>query len=473
LTITLKFAAVDGQDSFAEDAGPRAFIEALGAVSGGRIKAEIAHSYGDGEAQAEVDLIKAVTTGDVDGAWPAARAFATAGISGLAVLEAPLTILSDEAAAAVSTDPVSAQVLGRLDDFGLKGLAVVPGGLMRPFSVAEPLRGVEDWEGIHFRSFNSQTQAATIKALGAAPVNVGISWPDEVAAGRLDGVDAALSAGAPGVARNLTANVVLWPKFEVFVLNPRRYNSLTDEQRRWVAAAAQQAVAAAGAVEVDEASAVVRMCNAGVRVVNASEAEIASLRAAVRPVMDELATDATMARIAAIADTFPEKAFPVPPRCTLPRGALPTAVPDTVPPIQDGAYRATVTPADVAAAGGDRFGIHPAGVWTVTFSGGTYTLRCDAVEGPTVQCGGSPGGVVEAGSVRGDDEFVYLTMDPQRLSSLTGCTQPPSGTLDGHCGPSLTTAMGWTFEHEHLTFTGSMANPPADNWLLKPYTKIS
>lgn len=60
-TITLKFAGIDGQDSLVGDAGPKAFLEALGQVSGGRIRAEVAHSYGNGETQAEVELIKAVT----------------------------------------------------------------------------------------------------------------------------------------------------------------------------------------------------------------------------------------------------------------------------------------------------------------------------------------------------------------------------------------------------------------------------
>lgn len=202
----------------------------------------------------------------------------------------------------------------------LKGLALVPGGLGRPFGVAQPLRGVEDWRGIHFRSSNSQTQTATITELGAQPVNVGIRWRDEVTAGRLDGVDATLGESDVGEARNLTANIVLWPQFEVLVLNAERYDALTDEQRRWVAAAAQQAVAAAAAVEVDESSAIVRLRNAGVRVVNASEAEIAGLRASVRPVLDGLATDTAMGRIEAIADTFPGEAFPVPPRCAPPTG---------------------------------------------------------------------------------------------------------------------------------------------------------
>lgn len=192
----------------------------------------------------------------------------------------------------------------------LKGPALVPGGLGRPFGVAQPLRGVEDWRGIHFRSSNSQTQTATITELGAQPVNVGIRWRDEVTAGRLDGVDATLGESDVGEARNLTANIVLWPQFEVLVLNAERYDALTDEQRRWVAAAAQQAVAAAAAVEVDESSAIVRLRNAGVRVVNASEAEIAGLRASVRPVLDGLATDTAMGRIEAIADTFPGRRSP-------------------------------------------------------------------------------------------------------------------------------------------------------------------
>ena len=78
---------------------PEAFAEALPEVSGGRLKVDLLHTYGDGRPDAESDLVKALASGsDLDGGWPATRAFAAAGIDGLKAVEAPMVITSYAAA---------------------------------------------------------------------------------------------------------------------------------------------------------------------------------------------------------------------------------------------------------------------------------------------------------------------------------------------------------------------------------------
>jgi TRAP-type C4-dicarboxylate transport system substrate-binding protein len=44
---------------------------------------------------------------------------------------------------------------------------------------------------VKFRTFNSDIQSATVEALGAVPVSVGIGWINEVSAGRLRGLSSA------------------------------------------------------------------------------------------------------------------------------------------------------------------------------------------------------------------------------------------------------------------------------------------
>ena len=179
-TITLRLASIDGPDVFAQSPAPQAFVEALKTLSAGRIKVELQQGYGDAATGAESELVGRISSGEIDGGWPAARAFATAGVTGLEVLEAPMTITTEEAADAVATDPVAADLLKRLDKVGLRGLAIAPAGLRRPFATEAPLVGLADWKGVRFRTFNSVTETAALKALGAVPVNVGIPWTEEV-----------------------------------------------------------------------------------------------------------------------------------------------------------------------------------------------------------------------------------------------------------------------------------------------------
>ena len=125
----------------------------------------------------------------MDGGWPSTRAFANAGISGLEAVEAPLTISNYAASKALVSGPVAADLLAQLDGSGIKGLALAVGPLRRPFAAQAPLLGVQDWQGIPFRSFNSPVQADTIRALGATPINWGGDWAAQVAAGTLRGAE--------------------------------------------------------------------------------------------------------------------------------------------------------------------------------------------------------------------------------------------------------------------------------------------
>ena len=69
--------------------GPHAFVKALEEVSGGRLKVQIAWDFASGAADAETQVVEAIASGEVDGGWPATRAFAHAGIEGLGAVEAP------------------------------------------------------------------------------------------------------------------------------------------------------------------------------------------------------------------------------------------------------------------------------------------------------------------------------------------------------------------------------------------------
>src|SRR3954447_10084902 len=92
--LVLHLASIDPVNDNGQSYGPQAFIDALGNVSKNKIKVEFSQPYEDGAADAESDLVRAIAQGRVDGGWPSTRAFANGGITGLEVVEAPMTLTS-------------------------------------------------------------------------------------------------------------------------------------------------------------------------------------------------------------------------------------------------------------------------------------------------------------------------------------------------------------------------------------------
>ena len=227
-TTVLRLATFEGQvNANGQNYGPQAFVDNLRKLSGGRLKVELTTDYGGDAPDAESRLVRAIASGEVDGGWPSTRAFANAGISGLGVVEAPMTITSYAAEKALVSGPVAGKLLSRLDGTGVVGLGLTVGPLRRPFAAKAPLLGPGDWQGVRFRVFNSPVQADAVRALGATPVNLSLSFIDELKAGTLRGAEFDIPQyehnGFAAEAGHVTANVVLWPK--VFVLASARSGS--------------------------------------------------------------------------------------------------------------------------------------------------------------------------------------------------------------------------------------------------------
>ena len=188
-TVVLHIGTIDSINANGMYYGSEAFVEGLEEVSGGRIKVEVVDEFGDGAADAESRLVEAIATGELDGGIPATRAFAEAGISGLEVVEAPMTITNYDAEKALISRDVADELLGRLEGTGVVGLGLVLGPLRRPFAAEAPLLAPEDFDGGRFRVFNSPTQSDSIRALGGEPVNLSFEWVDQIEAGELRGAE--------------------------------------------------------------------------------------------------------------------------------------------------------------------------------------------------------------------------------------------------------------------------------------------
>lgn len=459
-TIVLRFATIDGEGSPLSP-GVAAFVETLESESDGAFRVEITYTYGDGAPDAESRLIQAIASGDLDGGWPSTRAFSRAGIDGLDAIEAPMKLTSYEALDALASGTAAERALAALDGSGVAGLGLDAGDLRRPFAADAFLLGPGDWHGIAFRSYNSPVQTAAIEALGATARDLSFAWDEEVAGGRLQGIETGIGVYAGNSFGSrlpfVTANVVLWPKVNVLAMAQERLDSLTDEQRGWVDEAVGAALAASATAGHDESSSVQALCEVGVRFALASDEDLAGLEEAMQPVIDALnaseADQALLAEVLAIAAEHPDAdVLNVPDDCIGDAPADPLAeVPDEVSSLPDGQYRTEIRLADLTAGGVDN-GPGWTGTWTLTIENGTYVLTCRAIESPGKDCGNTTfEGPLEAGDLLGGDDVVYFDFDPELMSHLTGC-QLPATAEPGHCYDAGTYRAGWTLDGNRLTF---------------------
>lgn len=477
-TVVLHMATIDNVNPNGQYFGSETFVTALEDVSNGRLKVELSTNYGEGAPDAESQLVEAIATGRVDGGAPSTRAFNRAGITGLEAIEAPMTITSYAAQKALVSGPIADELLRRLEGSGVVGLGLSVGPLRRPFASEAPLLGPEDWEGIRFRVFNSPIQADAVQALGGEPVNMGFDWLDEVEAGNLRGAEFDVAQywtnGLTTEAGNVTANVVLWPKVIVLAFSQERWDALSDDQRGWIRAAADQAVQASIAATYDEAAPARDLCDEGVRFIDASGDQIVALRETFAPILTELGQDPLMADILALAAQHPEADVPdVPVECrekdeqTAPDSV--NTVPEEASSLPDGLYRVDITVADLEAIGRTNANGWT-GTWTLEIGDGTYALRCHPIDDPGRDCGNivydedlTFDTVLDAGFVRGVGDTAFFVYDAGLHSEMTGCEIP--------CFPLPTYRLTWKLEGDLLTFS-ELQGVVATEKEIKPWRKI-
>jgi TRAP-type C4-dicarboxylate transport system substrate-binding protein len=480
-TVTLRLATIDDVNGNGISYGPEAFVKALDSVSGGHLKVDVTTSYGGGKAESESDLVKGLASGDLDLGWPSVRSFANGGIHGFEAVEAPMTITSYAAMKALVTAPVADEFLAQLDGTGIVGLGLAVGTLRRPFAAKAPLLGPGDWAGVSFRAFNSRVQSEAIRALGGSPVNIGGDWIDAIHAGTLGGAEFDVAQyqwnGLGPEAPYVTANVVLWPKVFVLSINRKRYDSLTEQQRTWVHAAAQAATKASVDATYDETTMAKDLCNRGVRFVEASDDQVRALRTKLASVIARLAADPVdgplLAKVQAIAADHPTVDIPdVPADCRQVDEAGPApSIPPEKSTLPDGTYRQAVTLADLALLNLGN-GQGSTGTWTLTIHDGTFALTCRFIDDPQRDCGnaGVEGVVLEAGYVRGTGAEVYFVGDGTVESKLTGCKLPPSDQL-GFCIVIPPYKYTWSIDGTQLTFAHPVPSL-AVGFAITPWTKI-
>jgi TRAP-type C4-dicarboxylate transport system substrate-binding protein len=269
------------------------FARRVQALSRGSIRIRPLTSWGSFEPNAEVQVVRAVASGNVDLGVTRSNVFDTLGVSSFEALSAPLLIDSYPLENAVIESGIPERMLAGVKPLGVSGLAILGDELRVPISVHHPLLAPREWRGLTFGTYRSKVQEQVIRALGATPLVVfGPFRTQALAAGRIQAFEqdvvGAADNGLVKPAPWFAANVALWPEIDVLLVNPSRFGSLTDQQREWLSQAAQAAARDSAGVSANDSTYIRADCAAGARFINATSTDLAAMRGALSPVYRQL-----------------------------------------------------------------------------------------------------------------------------------------------------------------------------------------
>jgi TRAP-type C4-dicarboxylate transport system substrate-binding protein len=383
--VVLRLANTNGQIDFTP--AVESFVKRVEGLSGGDLRIEVVDEWGDFASDAEEQVVRDVSSGEVDLGWVGTRVFDTLGVKSFQALTAPMLVDSYALEDAVIESGITDQMMRGLDELGIVGLGVLADGLRKPIGVTEPILGPADWRGITFATLRSNGQAEAIRALGATPAQVHMTEREEGLANRtIQGFEMSIWAYQKNptgkhLAPYVTANVNLWPQMDVLLANPARLEALTAEQRDWLEQAARDASAGSAALADKDAEALGDSCATGARFAQASEADLTALETAFAPVYAKLQghpeTKALIERIRALKEsTPPEPELSIPPRCTGQAPQQATGGTGTAPAYLNGTYRYVITLDEARKAGqAGPYDDYPA-VTTVTLKDGEVQNGC-------------------------------------------------------------------------------------------------
>jgi len=355
------------------------FADAVSTLSHGSLRIKIAGDWRPDDPSYETGLIKDVQAGKAQLGITASRAFDTVGISSFEALQAPFLIDTYLLERKVLDSAIPATMLQGLGPHGLVGLAVLPGPLRRPLGFTRPLIAPSSYRGATIGIRASEVTADIFDALGAIPIAPERSAAGDNIAG-LTGIESHATGIDQGFATpgaSLTGNVVFEPRPNVIFMSQHAFGSLTASQRGVLYQAAARA-RAAGVYEGNDTASMVDLCRRGLKIVSASPADMAGLRAAVQPVYRSLdsnsATRAFIDEITAMRQAIGGS----PDAVTCPAASTGGAAATTASALQ-GTWQVTLTENDLAAAGADPSELEPAegnwGHFILTFRQGDWSQR--------------------------------------------------------------------------------------------------
>jgi TRAP-type transport system periplasmic protein len=388
--LVLRLANTNGQLDFTPTVA--AFVDRVEELSGGDLRIEPVNEWGDFASDAERQVVTDVAAREVDLGWVGTRVFDTLHVKSFQALTAPMLIDSYALESAVIESGITEQMMRGLDGLGVAGLGVLPDGLRKPSGVSGPIVSPADWQGITFGTLSSNEQGEAIRALGATPEQAfGNNREQRLQNGTLQGFETSIwihehNPALTGLAPYMTSNVTLWPQMDVLLANPARLEALTAEQRGWLKEAARDAASRSAVLAATDGRALTDSCMAGARYAEASDADLAALRRAFRPVYAGLrrqgSTREFLARIEALKQSTPAEAgLTIPAECTGKAPRRPSVRAAKPPSDLNGTYRWLLTQKDADKVGDLDTG-YPH-VDTITLKDGRLKGGCFGVDGGT------------------------------------------------------------------------------------------
>jgi TRAP-type C4-dicarboxylate transport system substrate-binding protein len=297
------------------------YVAAVNRLSGGSIHLEHREGWRGPQVDYDRATVADVRAGSIDLAKIAVRSLDTVGVTDFQALTAPVLVDSIALERTVLASPLADEMLAGLTRAGVVGVAVLPGERRRPFGQRRRFVAPSEYRGAVFGIGPSILSLETLEALGARPRSyIPGNLPYAFDGAELD-LTTIEGQGYDTSVTSLTGNVVLWPRAFVVVANRKVFARLTSEQREILRRAGRETLAPAiRRLRIEERDEAGILCRRGqLTLLQATNRELAELRAAVRPVYATLERSAeTRTRLRKI-ESMKRRSPPAPPvRCGLP-----------------------------------------------------------------------------------------------------------------------------------------------------------
>jgi TRAP-type C4-dicarboxylate transport system substrate-binding protein len=367
---TLKLGTSDPQGPRPGARAVEEFARQVKALSDGRLAIEpVWDANQDGPRDWDQQVARQVVKGNLDLAMVPARAWDTEGVTTFRALHAPLLVDSDQLSEAIVGGPLAGELTAGLDQVGVVPLVLMHEGLRHPFAFdGRRLTAPKDYAGGGVRVPRSDVSYALFRALGATPDDWNSDeFANGVASGSIIGTESSFSVAPSSLPDRavVTGNVTFYPKVNALVGNRARLDRLTERQRKILRDAATRVRDTMSRDSKDDPALAREYCASGGAAVDASQADLRALEAAVQPVYAELARDAATKSLIDRIRAEKQKLGPPPAvePCGTPQDGDPGQAGAAGPP--EGTYRTATLTREQLIKAGITAGMTPAQAETV------------------------------------------------------------------------------------------------------------
>ena len=267
---------------------PPQVVGFLDAVDAANEPIDISTDLTIGYQLSEAELLEAIATGEVDMAFVGARAFPR-----FDALLAPFLVDNYDLQQAVFDEGIPQAMLADLGVEGFVGIAAMPGPFRKIMGVDRTIDQAGDLAGARVNTDDTTLAEATFAALGATAVPGGAI--DEVNAFAIQ-LQAIPGNGYEDDAISVTANLNMWPRPLVIVMNADAYETLTPAQQAVLSDAAAAATdAATASSKAEDAEALQWICQSPMQIIQMPDTELDALGSLVEPVYADLRQDPVIA----------------------------------------------------------------------------------------------------------------------------------------------------------------------------------